>query len=72
MIEGKEPSAITKLTLKDATFCGQEVEPTFINFFYGKNGVGKSTLTKVIKYHSNPEEYTRLFPEGCHSDLTME
>lgn len=69
MIEGKEPAAITKITLNDATFNGQEVEPTFINFLYGKNGVGKSTFAKVIKYYSDKSKYANLFPEGCHSEL---
>lgn len=40
----KMMSAIQKLVLTDATFNGETVEPTFINFFYGKNGAGKSTI----------------------------
>ena len=45
----KMMSAIQKLVLTDATFNGETVEPTFINFFYGKNGAGKSTIARTIR-----------------------
>lgn len=45
----KMTSAIQKLVLTDATFNGETVEPTFINFFYGKNGAGKSTIARTIR-----------------------
>ena len=44
----KMPSAIEKITLNDATFHGDMVEPTLINFFFGNNGTGKSTIARVI------------------------
>lgn len=37
----KLTSAIEKITLNAATFEGAVVNPTLINFFYGKNGTGK-------------------------------
>ena len=45
----KMTSAIEKLTLDAATFHGVEVDPTFINFFYGNNGTGKSTIAEAIQ-----------------------
>lgn len=45
----KMTSAIKKLVLTDATFNNETVEPTFINFFYGRNGAGKSTIARTIR-----------------------
>jgi len=47
----KEKSAIEKLVLNGATFENQSVEPTLINFFYGNNGTGKSTIARIIDPH---------------------
>jgi len=47
----KMPSAIEKITLNAATFHGVPVEPTLINFFYGNNGTGKSTIARAV--HAN-------------------
>lgn len=44
----KMKSAIEKITLNAATFSGDVFEPTFINFFYGRNGAGKSTIAQSI------------------------
>lgn len=45
----KIPSAITRISLNEATFHNQEFIPTYINFLFGNNGSGKSTIAKVIK-----------------------
>lgn len=45
----KYPSAITKVVLNEATFHNQNFEPTYINFLFGNNGSGKSTIAKVLK-----------------------
>lgn len=48
----KIPSCILRIDLDDATFegTGEYVEdPTYINFFFGNNGSGKSTISKAIK-----------------------
>lgn len=45
----KIPSAITNVVLNEATFDNQEFTPTYINFLYGNNGSGKSTVAKSIK-----------------------
>ena len=44
----KLTSAIEKITLNAATFDGAVVNPTLINFFYGKNGTGKTTIAREI------------------------
>lgn len=45
----KMTSAIEELVLTDATFDNETVRPTFINFFYGRNGTGKSTVARTIR-----------------------
>lgn len=45
----KQKSLIEKVKLDSATFHGEEISPTFINFFFGKNGAGKSTIAKVFQ-----------------------
>lgn len=51
MMNTKITSAIEKLMLNAATFHGISVEPTLINFFYGNNGTGKSTIARAV--HAN-------------------
>lgn len=41
-------TAIKKVTLNDHTFSNVVFDPTLINFFFGKNGTGKSTVAKDI------------------------
>lgn len=47
----KLKSEIIKIELDDATFKGTHVElsPTYVNFLFGNNGTGKSTIAKAIK-----------------------
>lgn len=50
----KIPSIIKKIVLSDATFEGADlsartIEPTFVNFFFGKNGSGKTTIGRQIR-----------------------
>ena len=44
-------SEIVGITLDDATYrgTGVTIDPTFINYFFGNNGTGKSTIAKAIK-----------------------
>lgn len=44
----KIPSAIEKITINAATFHDVTIEPTLINFFYGNNGTGKTTIANEI------------------------
>lgn len=47
----KIQSEITQIVLNDATYKGSGVtiDPTYINYFFGNNGTGKSTIAKTIK-----------------------
>lgn len=47
----KVPSEITEISFNEATYknCGVTIQPTLVNFFFGNNGTGKSTIAKVIK-----------------------
>lgn len=74
MTEGREPiqdkmkSLITNIKLDAATFHGETVEPTYINFFFGKNDAGKTTVASAFedpsclewKSRINPADYTIL------------
>ncbi len=50
----KIPSEIVQLTLADASYkgCNVTITPTLINFFFGNNGTGKSTIGRTIKVDS--------------------
>lgn len=47
----KLKSEITSVVVSDATFKKNSptIHPTFINYFFGNNGTGKSTIAKTIK-----------------------
>ena len=50
----KQESEIISITVNEATFSNENVEePTFINFFFGNNGTGKSTIASTIKDNSS-------------------
>lgn len=59
---------IEEITLDGATFHSEKFQPTYINFFFGKNGAGKSTVAKAFEDPSalhwqagvNPDSYTIL------------
>lgn len=61
----KQKSLIEKIKIDSATFHCEEVEPTFVNFFFGKNGAGKSTIAKTFQDGTgltwatgqNPDDY---------------
>lgn len=44
----KLTSSITKIVLNNATFHNKDFTPTYINFIFGNNGCGKSTVAKSI------------------------
>ena len=44
----KMTGPIERITLNTATFHDAEIHPTLINYFYGNNGAGKSTIARVI------------------------
>lgn len=49
-MNSKIPSEITRIELQEASYkdTGCHIEPTFVNFFFGNNGTGKSTIAKTI------------------------
>lgn len=51
MKEGKIGSAITGIKLNTEIFVdgGEPVSPTFINFFFGNNGTGKTSISRAIR-----------------------
>lgn len=49
-MQRKVPSAITQIKLNRATFTDVQVDDlTFVNFFYGNNGAGKSSIGHAIE-----------------------
>lgn len=49
-MQRKVPSAIENITLNRATFTNVPIdELTFVNFFYGNNGAGKSSIAHAIE-----------------------
>lgn len=45
----KRKSAIEKVVIEGRSYDHEEFEPTFINFFFGRNGAGKSTISEMIQ-----------------------
>ena len=44
----KVPAPISKVTVSSPVFSREVFSPTLINYFYGRNGAGKSTVAKQI------------------------
>ena len=42
------PSEISSINLNEATYKNVTIKPTFINFFFGKNGAGKTTAMQML------------------------
>ena len=45
----KMTSAIEEIVVNEGTFNNEKINPTFINFFYGKNGSGKTSISRQIE-----------------------
>jgi len=48
-MDEKLPGVVQKITLNTNTYQNRSIEPTLINFFFGKNGAGKSTIAQCFK-----------------------
>ncbi len=67
-MEQKKVAAIESVTLNTATYSNISFNPTYINFFFGKNGAGKTSLGRELKEGSaihwadgeNPADYEIL------------
>lgn len=49
MTNSKQKAPIERINLNSRTYHNISIEPTLINFFYGKNGVGKSTIANEFR-----------------------
>ena len=64
----KVAALISKVTVNSPVFTDEVFSPTLINYFFGKNGTGKSTIAKLIgktdatEWHqgATPEDYKLL------------
>ena len=54
-MEGKATSAIEKIIVNEGTFTDEPISPTYINFFFGKNGSGKTSISRQINSGSGIE-----------------
>jgi len=69
----KLTSSIKKIVLTDATFADTPekeriIEPSFVNFFFGKNGSGKTTIGRQIR-DDRSLEYDPLMPRQNYDVL---
>ena len=65
-MQRKVPSAIANITLNRATFTDVLIDGlTFVNFFYGNNGAGKSSIAHAIAdaYADNIRNFLKLYDE---------
>ena len=49
----KNKIKIDKVTVSGPPFYGESFVPTNVNFLFGKNGSGKSTISRTIKEGTN-------------------
>ena len=45
----KRKSAIEKVVIEGRSYDHEEFVPTYINFFFGRNGAGKSTISEMLQ-----------------------
>lgn len=57
---------IKEITINSATYHGVKINPTYVNFFFGNNGVGKTTISREIAQLKRPanELSGGIEPEG--------
>lgn len=60
----KVPALIEKVTINSPVFNNEVFLPTLINYFFGKNGTGKSTIAKLIGKTGTTEWRSNISPEN--------
>lgn len=62
---GKKQSKITAIYLNEKSFSGSGtiIHPSYVNYFYGSNGTGKSTIAKAIESHKG-----LVWANGCNEN----
>lgn len=64
----KVSALISKVTVNSPVFQNEVLFPTLINYFFGKNGTGKSTIAKLI----GKQETTEWLPGVVHGDYELQ
>ena len=59
----KVSALIGKVTVNSPVFQSEIFSPTLINYFFGKNGTGKSTIAKLIGKSETTEWHSGISPE---------
>ena len=68
----KYPSLITKITVNRATFHNEPIEKlSFINFFYGNNGAGKSSIAYAISENNGDNDSVEWADGRVPSDYDL-
>lgn len=68
----KQISAIKNLTISDATYNNCVIKPTYINFFFGNNGVGKTTIARAINKVRKPaNELSNISADTCGVEFAL-
>ena len=59
----KIKSEIVRIDLADASYKDTHayIEPTYVNFFFGNNGAGKSTIAKASSVDMKEQPFVMLF-----------
>lgn len=70
----KYKSVIEKVTITDATFkdsSQNEFVPSWINYFYGNNGTGKSTIARTLKSLTDDDYVMRVFGRDFMEEVSL-
>jgi len=59
----KVSALISKITVNSPVFNNEVFSPTLINYFFGKNGTGKSTIAKLIGKPETTEWRSGILPD---------